>query len=60
MNRKLGLTKSAEQIKDEPIALMLVEIENDIGKFKIALNDKDKQLVDLGILVKAAKTIIKK
>ena len=60
MNRKLGLTKSAEQIKDEPIALMLVEIENDIEKFKIALNDKDKQLVDLGILVKAAKTIIKK
>ena len=60
MNRKLRPTKSAEQIKDEPIALMLVEIENDIEKFKIALNDKDKQLVDLGILVKAAKTIIKK
>ena len=60
MNRKLRPTKSAEQIKDELIALMLVEIENDIEKFKIALNDKDKQLVDLGILVKAAKTIIKK
>ena len=60
MNRKLRPTKPAEQIKDEPTALMLVEIENDIEKFKIALNDKDKQLVDLGILVKAAKTIIKK
>ena len=34
-------------MKDQQIALMLGEIENDIEKFKIALNDKDKQLVDL-------------
>ena len=44
-----------QQIKDEQIALILGEIENDIEKFKIALNDKDKQLVDLGKLLKAAK-----
>ena len=34
---------------------MLGKIENDIEKFKIALNDKDKQLVDLGTLLKVAK-----
>ena len=34
---------------------MLGKIENDIEKFKIALNDKDKQLVDLGKLLKVAK-----
>ena len=54
MSRKFRPTKSAQQIKDEQIALMLGEIENDIEKFKIALNDKDKQLVDLGKLLKAA------
>ena len=35
-------------------ALMLGEVENDIKKFKIALNDKEKQL-DLEKLLKAAK-----
>ena len=34
---------------------MLGEIEKDIEKFKIALNKKDKQLVDLGKLLKASK-----
>ena len=43
MNRKLRPTKFAQQIKDEQISLMLGEIENDIEKFKVALNEKDKQ-----------------
>ena len=60
MNRKLWPTKSAQQINDEPIALMLGEIENNIEKFKIALNNKEKQVVNLGKLLKAAKTNIKK
>ena len=30
------------------MTLMLGEIENDIEAFKIALNEKDEQLVDLG------------
>ena len=34
---------------------MLGEIENDIEKFKIALSDKDKQLFDLGKLLKTVK-----
>ena len=55
MNRKLTPTKSVQQIKDEQIVLMLGEIENNIQKFKIALNEKDKQLVDLGKLLKTAK-----
>ena len=34
MNRKLRPTKSAQQIKDEPIGLMLEEIEQHIEQFK--------------------------
>ena len=34
MNRKLRPTKSAQQIKDEQIGLMLEEIEQDIEQFK--------------------------
>ena len=34
---------------------MLGEIQNNIEKLKIALSNKDKQLVDLGKLLKAAK-----
>ena len=56
MNRKVRPTKPSQQIKDEQIALMLDKIENDIEKFKIALKDKDKQLVDLGKLPKVAKS----
>ena len=42
MNRKLRPTKSAQQIKHKQIELMLGEIENDIEKFKIALNGKNQ------------------
>ena len=56
MNRKPRPIKSAQRIKDEQIALILGEIEKDIEKCKIALNNKDKQLVDLGNLLKAAKS----
>ena len=44
-----------QEIKGEQVALMLGEIENSIEKFKIALNDKDKQLFDLGKLLKTEK-----
>ena len=40
MNRKLKPTKSAQQIKDEHVALMLSEIEKNIDSFKIALGNK--------------------
>ena len=42
MNRKLKPTKSAQQIKDEHVALMLSEIEKNIDSFKIALGNKKK------------------
>ena len=44
-----------QQTKDKQIALILGEIENDVEKFKIALNDKGKQLLNLAKLQKAAK-----
>ena len=44
-----------QQTKDKQIALILGEIKNDIEKFKIVLNDKDKQLLDLAKLLKTAK-----
>ena len=50
----------AQQIKDEQIALMLREIENDTEKLKIALNDKNKQLIDLEKLLKGCKKWISK
>ena len=43
------------QIKDGQIALMLGEIENNIENLEIALSNKDKQLGDLGKLLKVAK-----
>ena len=49
-----------QQTKDEQIALILGEIENDIEKFKIGLKDKGKQLLDLAKLLKAAKKGISK
>ena len=39
MNRKPRPIKSAQQIKDEQIALILGEIEKDTEKFKIGLNN---------------------
>ena len=39
---------------------MLGEIETDIEKYKIALNDKDKQLVDLEKFAKSYKKWISK
>ena len=56
MNRKLKPTKSAQQIKDEHLALMVSEIEKNIDSFKIALGNKKRQLVDLKTLLKEAKT----
>ena len=47
MNKKSRPIKSAQRTKDEQIALILGEIEKDIEKCKIALNNKDKQQVDL-------------
>ena len=60
MSRKLRPTKSAHQIKDYQMVLMLGENENDVLKVRTALNDKNKQLADLGKFLKAVKTSIEK
>ena len=60
MSRKLRSTRSAEQLKNEQINLMLEEIEKGIENFKLLISEKDKQLRDLKNILFAAKLAIKK
>ena len=60
MSRKLRSTRSAEQLKNEQINLMLEEIEKGIENFKLMISEKDKQLRDLKNILFAAKLAIKK
>ena len=48
MNLQLKPTKSIIQARDEQVVIILEELEKDKGNFKIATQNKDKQLVDLG------------
>ena len=59
MNRKLRPTKSAQQIKDEQIGLMLEKVEQDIEQFKKIIDSKNKQLVDLKNILNQQKVAIK-
>ena len=59
MNRKLRPTKSAQQIKDEQIGLMLEKVEQDIEQFKKIIDSKNKQLVDLKNVLNQQKVAIK-
>ena len=43
MNRKLRTAKSAQQIKDEQIGLMLEEMEQDIENLKKTISEKKKK-----------------
>ena len=60
MSRKLRSTRSAEQLKNEQINLMLEEIEKGIENFKLVISEKDKQLRDLKNILFAAKLALKK
>ena len=60
MNRKIRPTKSAQQIKDEEMGLMLEETEKDIENFKVIISEKDRQLRDLKNILQAAKTSYRK
>ena len=60
MSRKLRSTRSAEQLKNEQINLMLEEIEKGIENFKLVISEKEKQLRDLKNILFAAKLAIKK
>ena len=47
--------KSTIQARDEQVALILEELEKDIESFKIAIQNKGKQLTDLGKILKPPK-----
>ena len=55
MNRKLRLTKSAQQIKDEQIGFLLEDIEQNIEEFKKIIETKNKQLTDKKEILKGVK-----
>ena len=56
MNRKLRPAKSAQQIKDQQIGLMLEEIEQDIEQIEKIIDSKNKQLFDLKTILKSEKS----
>ena len=56
MNRKLKPTKSVIQARDEQVAAKLEDLEKDLENFKKAIQNKDKQLVDLETILKAGKS----
>ena len=45
--------KICTKIKDKQIGLMLEKMQKDIGNFKIIMSEKDEQLHDLKIILKA-------
>ena len=45
--------KICAKIKDKQIGLMLEKIQKDIGNFNIIMSEKDEQLYDLKIILKA-------
>ena len=56
MSKRSRQTKTNQQIKNEQIALILAELENDIQNFKITIQKKDEQLLKFLKLIKATKT----
>ena len=54
--QKKQTKKTNQQIKNEQIALILAELENDIQNFKITIQEKDEQLTKFSKLIKATKT----
>ena len=55
MSRRNRQTKANEQIKNEQIALVLVQLENHIQNFKITIQKKDEQLQKFSKLINATK-----
>ena len=56
MNRKLRLTKSAYQIKEEQINFLLEDVKRNLEEYKKAIEIRDKQLADTKKILKNAKT----
>ena len=55
MSRRNRQTKTNEETKNELIALVLAELENDIQNFKITIQKKDEQLQKFSKLITATK-----
>ena len=55
MNRKLRLTRSTQQIKEEPINFLLEDVEKNLEEYKQAIEIKDKQLSDIKKILQGAK-----
>ena len=55
MNRKLRLTKSLEQIKEEQVNFLLDDIEKNLGEYKTAIELREKQLADTKRTLKGTK-----
>ena len=56
MSKRNRQTKTNEQIKNEQIALVLADLENDIQNFKFTIQKKDEQLLKFSKLIKVTKT----
>ena len=55
MNRKLGPTKSPQQIKEEQVNLLLEDIKKNLQEYKTAIELRDKQIADTKRILKGAK-----
>ena len=55
MSKRNRQTKTSKQIKNEQIAIILAELENDIEHFNIMVK-KDDQLNKFARIIKATKT----
>ena len=55
MNRKLRLSRSTQQIKEETINFLLEDVEKSLEEYKKAIEIKGKQLSDIKKLLQVAK-----
>ena len=56
MSKRNRKAKTSEQIKNEQIAIILGELENDIQHFKITVQKKDEHLNKFARIIKVTKT----
>ena len=47
MNRRLRLTRSTKQIKEEQINFLLKDVEKNLEEYKKVIESRDKQLSDI-------------
>ena len=56
MSKRNRQAQTSEQTKNEQIAIILAELENDIQHFKITVRKKDEQLNNFARIIKLTKT----